>query len=213
MSIKIGLISQKGGVGKSTLARSIAREFAQSEWQVLIADLDTSQSTSFEWNSRRLNNDINPYISVQQFPSVDRVLKIEQNYDLVLFDGAPHATRASEQIAKICDLVLLPTGSSKDDLDPQIRLAHELVKKGVDRKKICFALVRVGTSGVEIEETKEYISMTGHEVLNGNIPEKTGYRRAMDEGKTITETNYSSLNERADEVIQSVVNKVESLNK
>ncbi|MBA7495583.1 hypothetical protein ES702_06170 [subsurface metagenome] len=208
MAIKIGIISQKGGVGKSTLARALAQEYAKSEWQVLIADLDTSQSTSFEWNSRRLNNEIDPYISVQQFPSVDRVMKIEDSHDLVLFDGAPHATRASEQIAQVCNLVLLPTGSSKDDLDPQIRLAHELYKKGIDRKKINFVLCRVGSSEVEIEETIDYIGMSGYEIIKGSVPEKTGYRRAMDEGRTITETNYSSLNNRSDEVIQSIANKL-----
>lgn len=36
----IGCISQKGGVGKSTLARLIAREYANSGWNVKIADLD-----------------------------------------------------------------------------------------------------------------------------------------------------------------------------
>jgi len=205
MSKKIGIISQKGGVGKSTVARGLAREYAKSEWQVLIADLDTSQSTSYEWNTRRLSNEVDPFISVQQFPSVDRTLKVADNYDLVLFDGAPHATRASEQIAQECDLVLLPTGSSKDDLDPQIRLGHELVKKGIERSKIHFVLCRVGTSEVEIEETIDYINVSGYEVIKGSVPEKTGYRRAMDEGKTITETSFASLNDRADEVIESIV--------
>ncbi|MGL1888696.1 MAG: ParA family protein [Reichenbachiella sp.] len=205
MSKKVGIISQKGGVGKSTMARGLAREYAKSEWQVLIADLDTSQSTSFEWNSRRMSNDVDPFISVQQFPSVDRVMKIADNYDLILFDGAPHATRASEQIAKECDLVLLPTGCSKDDLDPQIRLGHELVKKGIERSKIQFVLCRVGNSDVEIEETVDYISVSGYKVIKGSVPEKGGYRRAMDEGKTITETSYKSLNNRADEVIESIV--------
>src|SRR4051794_37335074 len=40
MVVTIGVISQKGGVGKSTVARLIAREFAQAGWNVKIADLD-----------------------------------------------------------------------------------------------------------------------------------------------------------------------------
>lgn len=208
MTKKIGVISQKGGVAKSTICRGLGREYAKNEWQVLIADLDTSQSTSFEWNTRRMSNELDPFIAVQQFPSIDRVLKVAENYDLVLFDGAPHATRASEQIAKSSDLVLLPTGSSKDDLNPQIRLAHELVKKGVDRNKIHFVLCRVGGSEVEIEETVQYIKLAGYAIIKGSIPEKTGYRRALDEGKTVTETNFSSLNKRADEVIEAIGKKL-----
>jgi chromosome partitioning protein len=43
----IGIANQKGGVGKSTLARIIAREYAAAKWNVKVADLDISQGTSF----------------------------------------------------------------------------------------------------------------------------------------------------------------------
>jgi Mrp family chromosome partitioning ATPase len=49
----IGVVSQKGGVGKSTLARLIAREYAQAGWRVKIADLDIQQCTAFSWQARR----------------------------------------------------------------------------------------------------------------------------------------------------------------
>ncbi|MHC5747164.1 MAG: hypothetical protein ACYTXT_35825 [Nostoc sp.] len=42
MTVLVGVISQKrGGVGKSTLARLIAREYAAG-WDVKIADLDVA---------------------------------------------------------------------------------------------------------------------------------------------------------------------------
>ena len=208
MAVSIGNISQKGGVGKSTLSRMIAVEYARSGWEVLIADLDPSQGTSFEWNSRRIENGVEPEISVQQFGSVDRVLKIADKYDLVVYDGAPHSTRATEQIAKVSDFVILPTGNSLDDINPQIKLAHELVKAGIDRNKIAFAMVRVGASDAENQESLEYIGMSGYKILKGGIPEKTGYRRASDQGKAITETAYKSLNNHADELMQSVVNEL-----
>ena len=58
MSVVIAVVSQKGGVGKSTLARLIAREYAAAKWNVKIADLDIGQGTSFNWQSRRLQHDI-----------------------------------------------------------------------------------------------------------------------------------------------------------
>jgi chromosome partitioning protein len=48
--VVIGIVSQKGGVRKSTLARLIAREYANAGW-----DLDVSQGTSFNWQGRRLD--------------------------------------------------------------------------------------------------------------------------------------------------------------
>lgn len=56
MAIFLGMVSQKGGVGKSTLARLVAREYANAGWSVKIADLDVSQGTSFNWQARRLQH-------------------------------------------------------------------------------------------------------------------------------------------------------------
>src|SRR5450631_1941531 len=49
MAVIVGMVSQKGGVGKSTLSRLVAREYANAGWSVKIADLDVSQGTSFSW--------------------------------------------------------------------------------------------------------------------------------------------------------------------
>ena len=49
MAFIISLVSQKGGVGKSTLARLIAREAAIGGLDVKIADLDTQQRTCTNW--------------------------------------------------------------------------------------------------------------------------------------------------------------------
>ncbi|MBA3922086.1 MAG: ParA family protein, partial [Nostocaceae cyanobacterium] len=53
MTLQIGVVSQKGGVGKSTIARLLAREYAAAGWDVKIADLDIAQATSTNWKQRR----------------------------------------------------------------------------------------------------------------------------------------------------------------
>jgi chromosome partitioning protein len=47
--VLIAFTGQKGGIGKSTLGRLVAREYANAGWRVKIADLDVSQGTSFNW--------------------------------------------------------------------------------------------------------------------------------------------------------------------
>jgi cellulose biosynthesis protein BcsQ len=47
----ISLVSQKGGVGKSAVARLLAVEFARAGWSVKIADLDTMQGTATRRNA------------------------------------------------------------------------------------------------------------------------------------------------------------------
>jgi chromosome partitioning protein len=44
----IAFISQKGGVGKSTLARAVVVETTQQKVKTLLADCDPQQSTSYE---------------------------------------------------------------------------------------------------------------------------------------------------------------------
>ena len=60
MGYIVGVVSQKGGVGKSTLARAVATTYALAGWNVKVADLDINQASSFSWLQRRLARDIQP---------------------------------------------------------------------------------------------------------------------------------------------------------
>jgi chromosome partitioning protein len=211
--IIIGICSQKGGVGKSTLARLVAREYASAGWTVKIADLDVSQGTSFNWQGRRLQASIEPVIPVERFGSVEQALKSAGQFDLIILDAPPHSTAGTLKIARAADIVILPTGLSLDDMQPSALLAHELVKKGVPKTKIAFALCRVGDSHQEVMESQNYLSEAGYRVLSGSIPEKIAYRRASDEGRALTETRFQSLNEKADKLAQGIVNLVTKLQK
>ena len=211
MALIIGVVSQKGGVGKSTISRLIACQYASNEWNVKIADMDLAQGTSANWNRRRLQNSINPVVAVEQFMSVADALKSAKHHDLIVFDGAPHSTRTTLDIAKASDLIIIPTGVSLDDLEPTIRLAHELKQNKIDKNKIAIALSRIGNSDAEVEEAKAYIQQSGYHLFEGLIQEKTAIRRAQDEGRSATETLFKSINEKVDILMQSVVNRIETL--
>ena len=62
MTTLIAFVSQKGGVGKSTLSRAVAREAAASGLNVKVADLDTQQGTTVAWHRRRLDAGIEPTV-------------------------------------------------------------------------------------------------------------------------------------------------------
>jgi chromosome partitioning protein len=192
----LGVVGQKGGIGKSTLARLLAREYAASGWNVKIADLDPGQGTSFNWNNRRLQSKIEPDIAVERFRTVEKAMRIAHLYDLFIFDGPAHSNVGTLSIAKASDLVVLPSGLSVDDMEPAVLLAHELVGQGVSKGKIVFAFCRVGESDTELAESQSYISDAGYVVLPGSLPERTAYRRASDMGKALTECTFPSLKKR-----------------
>jgi chromosome partitioning protein len=213
MAVIIAMESQKGGVGKSTLARLVAREYANAGWAVKIADLDLSQGTSFNWQGRRLQSSIEPVIPVERFGTVERAVVASEALDLMIIDAPPNSTAGTLRIARAADLVVLPTGLALDDMQPAVLLAHELVKKGVSKSQIAFALCRVGDSHLEVAESQNYITDAGYKVLAGAIPEKIAYRRASDEGRSLTETRFPTLNHRADRLAQSIIDLVTKIQK
>jgi chromosome partitioning protein len=83
----IAFVSQKGGVGKSTLSRALAREAAVGGLTVKIADLDTQQGTSADWNRIRLNARIEPVLAVEAFATATQALRVADHYNLLIIDG------------------------------------------------------------------------------------------------------------------------------
>ena len=205
MTVLVGVISQKGGVGKSTLARLIAREYAAAGWDVKIADLDISQGTSTDWKQRRELNGIQPEIAVEPFRTVAQALKHASVYDLMVMDGPPHSMQGTLEIARASDLLVLPTGLSLDDLKPSVLLAHELVNAKIPTDKIIFVLCRVGDRENEIEEARSYIRKAGYVTVASSIPEKTAYRQASDNGRAVSEVTFPTLKQRAEQVAQGII--------
>jgi chromosome partitioning protein len=211
MTIHVGIVSQKGGVGKSTLCRLIACEYAKAGWSVKIADLDVAQGTCYDWQSRRMSNKIAPDVPVERFGSISQALKFSHVYDLLVFDGKPYATSQTLEIANTANLLILPTGLALDDLRPSVLLAGQLAAKGISPEKLTFALCRIGESESELHDAMQYIQDAGYSILAGAMPEKTGYRRASDTGRSPTETRFPTLNKKADILAQSIIDKITAL--
>ncbi len=205
MGFIVAFLSQKGGVGKSTLTRALACEASKNGFSVKVADLDTQQGTTNDWHRHREDQGHFRVGSVESFGKVYDALRLADEYDILILDGAPRASRAAFEIAQSADLIVLPTGASRDDLIPTVLLAHELKKKGVLSENFAFALMRVSTDS-EIADAQEYINLSGYQLLDGYLPDKAGYRQAQNDGLAVTETHFKSLNKHADKLIQSITN-------
>ncbi|AJI81114.1 ATPase involved in chromosome partitioning [Yersinia enterocolitica] len=203
----VAFISQKGGIGKSAKARALAREATKGGIKTKLADLDTEQATSADWHRRRLAAGYEPAASVEVFSTAAQALAAAENFELLIIDGPARASKGTTEIAKVADLIVQPTGASLDDLIPAVKVFHGLVKEGIPKSKLVFSLSRIGTDAEETE-ARNYLIEAGYEVLNGCIFEQPAYRQAINAGLTLTETRYKGLNARADELIQSLINKI-----
>jgi len=211
MTIIIAVVSQKGGVGKSTLVRALAKSAADNRMKVKVADLDTQQATTMNWHRRRLDHGFDPVGSFEVFRSSDQALdSCSKDVDLLIIDAPARASKGTRAIAEQADMVIQPTGASLDDLEPAILVFHEMVKHKIPRSKLAFALSRIGTDA-EYNDCREYLAQTGYAVLDGCIPEKPAYRQTQNVGLSILETRYSTLNDKADVLLQSLVKRLEGL--
>lgn len=206
----ISLISQKGGVGKSALARLLAVEIAKAGWSVKIADLDPAQGTSTKWKARRDVAGFQPDVAVEKFRTVDRALKEAERYDLMILDGPAHAEKGGRTMAQASDLVILPTGYSLDDMEPQIEAAYELEESGVEPSRIILVFCRAKGSDAEDKAARGYIKKARLTVLGPIFPELACIRQGHAEGKAASEVRFPKVQEKVIEVAQAIVNRLTS---
>lgn len=208
MEYVIGFVSQKGGVAKSTLSRALAREFHANGFKVKLADMDVQQATTVNWHARRLAAGLEPIGSVECFRSMSEAMAGVGDAEVLIVDAAGRATAATGDIAKYCDLVIQPSAPGLDDLQPGVLLFHELIKKQISPDKLRFALTFIGTK-TEERMAREYIQAAGYKVLAGSLEFRPSYRASMDAGRTIAETTYKSVNEKAERLLQSILDTLQ----
>jgi len=111
----ISFISQKGGVGKTTLAIHLAVAFAADGLNVAILDLDP-QASAAEWKDFR--EDEMPGVIAIPSSRLPKVLKeLEgRGADVAILDTAPHSEGTALDAARAADLILVPCQPSIMDL-------------------------------------------------------------------------------------------------
>lgn len=201
----ISFLSQKGGVTKSTLARATATAFVNGGWSCHIADLDWQQQTAMKWSTRRPESKALVEVSVHK--RIEPALKNESLYDVLLVDGRAASDRDAIVLAAKSDLVVLPTSTTVDDLEPQLNFANDLRNNGVDAKKILFVINKAG-SNVEVNNSITSIRGWGFEVSENPIEYKTAYAKAQDSGLSLIETRFKTLANSAEKTIQDIINKM-----
>lgn len=210
MPIVIAFVSQKGGVGKSTLARALAWVAAHGGLKVTLADLDRQQQTLVQWQRARKAGKASPRITVAAFDGVTEALAAAAQADLLILDTPGHVNRSTLDVARHAHLIVQPTGASADDLHPTVLTFHELVGAGVPKSRMVAALCRLLNED-EGEAARSYLADAGYEALPGWIPESASYRLAQNRGRSLTETVEKSLNAHADALMEALIAKMAAL--
>lgn len=187
-------VSQKGGVGKSALARLLAVGAARRGRSVLLADFDLEQLTCIEWNAIRLRTGVQPEIDARPFKSLKKLRKTEERFDLVIADTRGLADDLTKDVAEESDVVFLPTGTSGDDLRPTLALARRLAKHG-GGAKLRVILSKVGRSERQAADAVRMIEEAGFRLLTNQWPLRDGLQSELDAGRVGSEARNARLRE------------------
>jgi chromosome partitioning protein len=210
----VAFASQKGGVGKSTLARAAAVALTQKGLRVRLCDLDTQQGTSIEWYRRRLQNSGASLASVEYYATVSNAVKsgtdLKPAFDALIVDAPGRASEATLELALAADVLVQPATGTLDDLDPGIKIFHQLRKRQVPASRLFFALTRTSTDHEELL-ARDYLEEAGYSVLKTTLPERAGYKAAQNDGLSVVETPFDSLNQRANALLDEIFSHVHRL--
>jgi chromosome partitioning protein len=206
MPVVVAFVSQKGGVGKSTLARALATFAVAHGLRTKLADLDVQQKTVTVWESSRAGHGLDPAVDVEAFHAAKAAVAAAKNCDLLIMDTAGKIVDGTTEVSQYANLLVQPTSPSSDDLHISVLLFLAMERVSIPRERLAFALCRT-LSPQEEKGARAYLESFGYRVLDGAIPEDLAYRDAMKVGKSIGESGRKELDRRALEVMTDILHK------
>ena len=181
----ITIAMQKGGVGKSTLARSLAVAAAQDGLSVLILDMDAQQSVS-QWAERReADMPVVVFSTENELPK--RLAQANGVADLVIIDTPPARSTEAPAAVEAADLVLIPTTPDVEPLEQMPRTLR--LCRGFQRP--VFAVINQAnpTGPAEVAQTREVIEAMEATAAPVVLHRRKAHRDASAAGLTAQESD------------------------
>lgn len=179
----LSIISQKGGVGKTTLATALGVQAARAGLRTVLLDLDPQASATF-WSDNRSGDDL----GVTALPPARLAHVIaaarEGAADLAIVDTPPFAKDIAFDAAAVADLVLIPTKPAVLDIVAMSRTA-ELLR--TFRKRAGVVLTFCPPVGREIEDAEEAARQMEMDVCPVRIGNRIAFSRAQQHGQAAQE--------------------------
>ena len=104
----VALLARKGGTGKTTLAVHLAVLAAESGRRVLLVDTDPQRSAGDWWRVRKTDDPRLVECAAKRVPAVLEAAT-KDGIDLVVVDTRPSVEADTAEIARLSDMVLIPT--------------------------------------------------------------------------------------------------------
>jgi chromosome partitioning protein len=185
----IGVLSQKGGVGKTTIAVNLAATFAKSGLRVLLVDADP-QSSALQWSAAR---DADPLFAVVGMakPTLHKELPdIAKDYQVVIIDGAPRVNELGRAAILASDLVLIPVQPSPYDIwaaAETVRLIQEAQDFKPSLKGVFVINRKIANTAIGRDVTEALSQFANIPVLPTALHQRVVYAESAGQGLSVLE--------------------------
>jgi len=202
--IKIAIISQKGGAGKTTLAINLAVEAERNNLSSLLIDLDP-QSSATEWSDIREQD--YPVVLSAHASRMDKLIQKAEvnNASFVFIDTAPHSENAALESAKIADLVLIPCRAGILDIKA---IQSSLNICNLAQVKALVILNALPSQRTIEKEARQAIEKIGGNVCEYKVGQRIIFSHAMTAGLGVVEFDVNSKASREIQNIFELINQV-----
>ena len=179
----LAIISQKGGVGKTTIATALAVAAEMDGKSAAVFDLDPQASATFWHDTREAEN---PAVVSIAPARLQHVLKAaaESGCRLAIIDAPPFAKDIAYEAAQHADFILVPTRPAVLDVMAMTRTL-ELVRHY--SKPSAVVLTFCPILGREITDTEDAIKQLKATLAPVRIHSRVAYSRAQQTGLTAQE--------------------------
>ena len=184
----IGLLNQKGGVGKTTLSVNIASSLARTGARVLLIDVDP-QGSALDWAAARGGAPLFSVVGLPR-PTVHKEIdQIGQGYDHIVIDGPPRVTDLARSAIMAADVVLIPVQPGAYDVWASDEIVKLIDEARVYKENIKYAFVinrKIANTAIG-RDVREALGAYLVPVLTASITQRVIFAEAAAQGKAVFE--------------------------
>ncbi len=203
----MSLVSQKGGVGKSTLAVSIAWELHSRGAKVLIVDTDPQGTTRRAGEIAASRNLDGPTTIVlgKGLEQPNQLPKLVPVFDHVVIDTPGHLSELTKPLLKLSEVMLIPIGQSgadvwgNEDIITIVKTARETLNPKL-RAGVLF--VRTYPKTILCKKARNALKRIPLTLFGAETTDRVAWQEALMSGQGVAQ--YAPKDKAATEIRQMV---------